>query len=212
MIDLAHLGLGPLFLVHGALEDQSADAIVTEANSHLQMTGGIAGFIRKKGGMVIHQEAIAQGPLPVGRLVRTGAGELEAERVYHAILIDYFVGKGMSSKVIVTLMGDILTFAVEDVVRSIALPLFGSDGGLGLKVALEAIIEGLEAAGREGDDEGIELRFVVRDPEAYEQACAIAQELKAGDDRRDEESTLASNYLDELMAEMGGDFDLTDLS
>lgn len=212
MIDLTHLGLGPLFLVHGNLEEQTADVLVTEANSHLQMTGGIAGFLRKRGGIEVHMEAVALGPMPVGRLARTGAGGLDAQHLYHAILTDYFVGKGMSDKVIVSLLPEILGAAAADGARSIALPLFGSDGGLGLKVALEATIEGLESAGREDDHEGCEVRLVVRDAETFAEASTLVGELKAGADRREEESTLASNYLDELMADLGGDFDLTDLS
>jgi len=210
MIDLSHLGLGPVFLVHGDLAEQAADVIVNEANSHLQMTGGVAGQLRAKGGMEIHKEAIRLGPLPVGRIAVTGPGQLQAERIYHAILTDFFVGRGMSAKVITSILGGLLELAADDGVRSMALPLFGAGGGLAIKTSLEAIVEGLELAGREGaDEDACELRFVVRDDEEYAEATAVVGELKAGSARRDEESDLASSYLEELMADLGGDFDLS---
>ena len=207
-VDLSHLGLGPVFLVHGDLETCAADVIVTEANTHLQMTGGIAGFLRAAGGLDIHREAITHAPLAVGRVARTSAGSLAARAMYHAVLIDFFVGKGMSSKVVVTSLGERLERAAADGAETIAMPLFGGGGGLKTSVALEALLQGLEAAGREGGG-GPEITFVVRDADEFAEACALAQDLKAGDARREEENDVASDYLAELMAEMGdlGDLD-----
>ena len=106
-IDLSHLGLGPLVLVHGALEARADDVLVTEANTALQMTIGIAGFLRKAGGIGIHKEAITHGPLPVGHIARTGPGQLKCKALYHAVLTDFF-GRGMSAKVIATILGELL--------------------------------------------------------------------------------------------------------
>jgi O-acetyl-ADP-ribose deacetylase (regulator of RNase III) len=209
MIDLGHLGLGPIYLVHGDLPEQSADVIVNEANTHLQMTGGVAGRLRARGGLGIHKEAIRLGPLSLGHVARTGAGTLDAETMYHAILVDFFLGKGMSAKVVTAVMPNILQLAAEDGARSIALPLFGAGGGLGLQTSLEAIIAGLEDAGREGaEDEACELRFLVRDDDEFAAAAEIVRDLKGGAARRDDESAIASTYLEQLMAELGGDFDL----
>ena len=120
----------------------------------------------------------------------------------------FFVGKGMSSKVVVTILGELLELAAADGAETIAMPLFGGGGGLKTSVALEAIVQGLEAAGREGGG-GPEITFVVRDADEFAEACALAQDLKAGDARREEENDVASDYLAELMAEMGdlGDLD-----
>lgn len=209
-VDLAHLGLGPLFLVHGELERETPDVLVTEANSHLQMTSGIAGFLRAAGGIEIHMEAIALGPLGVGRVGRTSAGALDSRAMYHAVLTDFFVGKGMSSKVIVTIMGELLAMAETDGAATIAMPLFGGGGGLKVSVALEAVVQGLEAAGREGGG-GPEITLVVRDADEFAEACVVARDLKAGEARREEENDLAADFLAGLMADMGDLGDLGDL-
>ena len=75
---------------------------------------------------------------------------------------------------------------------------------LGLETPLTAMVEGLEAAGRESG-EGPEIRIVVRDPDEFALACEIFRSLKAGTARRDEESQLAEDYLAQLMAELEGD-------
>ncbi|PVX27262.1 MAG: macrodomain protein, partial [Candidatus Bathyarchaeum sp.] len=43
-----------LKLVQGDITEQTTDAIVNAANAALQMGGGVAGAIRKKGGPTIH--------------------------------------------------------------------------------------------------------------------------------------------------------------
>lgn len=206
-IDLSHLGLGPVFVVHGELESRADDVLVTEANTHLQMTSGIAGSLRKAGGIEIHKEAIALGPLPIGQVGRTSAGRLQAKALYHAVLIDFFIGHGMSSKVIVTILAELLGLAEEDGATSIAMPLFGGGGGLKASVALEAIVEGLEGAERGPDDELV-ITLVVRDADEFAEARELVKDLKAGDARRDEENDVAADYLESLMADMG---DLDDL-
>jgi O-acetyl-ADP-ribose deacetylase len=208
-IDLGHLGLGPLLLVHGELEARSDDVLVTEANTALQMTSGIAGFLRKAGGIEIHKEAITQGPLPVGRVARTSPGQLRCKALYHAVLTDFF-GRGMSAKVIVTILGELLGLAEEDGAATIAMPLFGGGGGLKASVALEAIVEGLEAADRTPQD-ALAITLVVRDTAEFVDAAELCKGLKAGDARRDEENDVAADYLAELMAEMGDLGDVGDI-
>ncbi len=200
-IDLGHLGLGPLVLVHGDLETRSDDVLVTEANTALQMTSGIAGFLRKAGGIEIHKEAITHGPLPVGHVARTSPGRLRCSALYHAVLTDFF-GRGMSAKVIVTILGELLGLAEEDGASTIAMPLFGGGGGLKASVVLEAIVEGLEAADR-GPEDTLAITLVVRDAAEFAAAAELVKDLKAGDARRDEENDVAADYLAELMADMG---------
>lgn len=60
------------------------DAIVNAANNKLVMGGGVAGAIKKKGGKIIEDEAVAKGPIKVGEAVATSAGSLTAKYVIHA--------------------------------------------------------------------------------------------------------------------------------
>jgi hypothetical protein len=210
--ELDHLGLGRVSLICGDLSAETADVLVNEANNHLQMTGGVAGALRARGGFEIHQEARASAPMPLGRVVRTGAGTLQARLVYHAVTKDYDLDRGLSGKVVATVTAECLSMAAEDGAESICLPLFGAGGGsalFGMEMPLTAMIEGLEAAGLEGGD-GPEIRILVRDPDDFAEARTILEGLNAGEARRHEESKLAEDYLAQLMAHMGdmGDIEL----
>lgn len=128
--ELDHLGLGRVTLICGDLAAETADVLVNEANDHLQMTGGVAGALRKRGGVAIHQEAIAMGPLPLGRVVRTSPGHLDARVLYHAITQDYELDRGISGKVVTTVVAESMRMAAEDEAESVCFPLFGAGGGL----------------------------------------------------------------------------------
>lgn len=207
-LSLDHLALGSITLVHGALAEQPVDVLVNEANTYLQMSSGVSGALRAAGGIDIHKEAVTHAPQPTGRIVRTGAGTLAAGAIYHAVLVDFTNGKGMSAKVVTQVVEEVLGLAEEDGFATLAMPLFGSGGtGLSLQNGLEAIVQGLEAAGRE-QEAGIPVSIVVRDADEYAEACTIARELKAGAGRRQEEASIAEDYLAQLMGELGGDLDL----
>jgi len=68
----------------GDITDSCADAIVNAANNHLWMGSGVAGAIKRKGGVSIESEAVSKGPIPVGEAVATKAGSLASKYVIHA--------------------------------------------------------------------------------------------------------------------------------
>jgi O-acetyl-ADP-ribose deacetylase (regulator of RNase III) len=68
----------------GDITEQQVDAIVNPANSHGWMGGGVAGAIKRKGGVEIEKEAVAKAPIPVGKAAITTAGKLKAKYVIHA--------------------------------------------------------------------------------------------------------------------------------
>lgn len=72
-------------LVEGDITDLEVDAIVNAANSQLVLGSGVAGAIREKGGAVIQEECDRLGGTYVGGAVMTGAGELKAKNVIHAV-------------------------------------------------------------------------------------------------------------------------------
>ena len=73
-----------LRLVEGDLTELPVDAIVNPANSYGVMGGGVAGAIRKKGGVEIEKEAVKRAPIPIGKAVATRAGTLPCRFVIHA--------------------------------------------------------------------------------------------------------------------------------
>lgn len=68
----------------GDITDSRAEAIVNAANNNLWMGSGVAGAIKRKGGIEIEREAIAKGPIAIGEAVATGAGQLRQKYVIHA--------------------------------------------------------------------------------------------------------------------------------
>jgi len=74
-----------LRVVRGDLTECRVDAIVNAANSRLQHGGGVAGAIVRKGGKVIQEESNKVGFVPVGKAAITGAGNLKARFVIHAV-------------------------------------------------------------------------------------------------------------------------------
>jgi O-acetyl-ADP-ribose deacetylase (regulator of RNase III) len=74
-----------LELTQGDITDQTTDAIVNAANVALQMGGGVAGAIRRRGGPKIQEECNRIGGTYVGGAVITTGGKLAAKYVIHAV-------------------------------------------------------------------------------------------------------------------------------
>lgn len=74
------LGLRPCDIT-----EMDTDAIVNAANTSLQLGGGVAGAIRRKGGPRIQEECDRIGGTFVGGAVITTGGNLRAKYVIHAV-------------------------------------------------------------------------------------------------------------------------------
>ena len=73
-----------IILMQGDLTEMDVDAIVNAANNDLQLGGGVAGAIRRKGGEAIQRECDAIGSIPIGGAAITTGGNLRARFVIHA--------------------------------------------------------------------------------------------------------------------------------
>ena len=74
-----------LELIQGDITEQTTDAIVNAANAALQMGGGVAGAIRRRGGSKIQEECNRIGGTHVGGAEITTGGNLAAKYVIHAV-------------------------------------------------------------------------------------------------------------------------------
>ena len=74
-----------LELIQGDLTKQTTDGIVNAANAALQMGGGVAGAIRRRGGSKIQEECNRIVGTHVGGAVITTGGNLAAKYVIHAV-------------------------------------------------------------------------------------------------------------------------------
>jgi len=72
-------------LVKGDITEMNTAAIVNPANKYLKLGGGVAGAIRKKGGVIIQKECDKIGGIDVGKAVISSGGALKAGYVIHAV-------------------------------------------------------------------------------------------------------------------------------
>ena len=75
-------------LSEGSIVDQEVDAIVNAANTSLVLGTGVAGAIRERGGPSIQECCNELGPIKVGSAAITGAGELCAQWILHAAVME----------------------------------------------------------------------------------------------------------------------------
>ena len=71
-----------LEVVEGDITELAVDALANAANNELWMGAGVAGAIKRAGGVEIEQEAVAQAPIAVGEAI--AGGECTARAVGRA--------------------------------------------------------------------------------------------------------------------------------
>jgi len=150
---------GRIVLAEGDITEQDVDAIVNAANSRLVLGAGVAGAIREKGGPRIQAECEEIGPIEVGDAAVTGAGNLRARWVIHAVGIP-LAGSATESSVHSSMRRS-LELAHEKGCRTIAIPAIGAGiGGFPAQRCAEILIG--EARGHlAGATSLTEIRFVL---------------------------------------------------
>jgi O-acetyl-ADP-ribose deacetylase (regulator of RNase III) len=68
----------------GDITKIACQALVNPANSYGLMGGGVAGALKKAGGVDIEVEAMRKAPIPLGGAIATTAGILQAQYIIHA--------------------------------------------------------------------------------------------------------------------------------
>ena len=113
-----------IVIQQGDLTDMDTDAIVNAANNDLQLGGGVAGAIRRKGGDEIQRECDAIGSIPVGYAAITGGGKLAARHVIHAASMQ--LGGRTTAAKLSTSVAHALRIAAERGLKTIAFPAVGT--------------------------------------------------------------------------------------
>src|SRR6202451_3963780 len=111
-------------LSQGDLTETDADAIVNAANNDLQLGGGVAGAIRRKGGGSIQRECDAIGSVPIGGAAITSGGNLRARHVIHAASMQ--LGGQTTAGALRSATAHSLRIAAEKGLRTIAFPAVGT--------------------------------------------------------------------------------------
>jgi len=109
-----------LRLVEGNIVQLDVDALVNAANKSLILGGGVAGAIRNFGGPSIQEECNEIGPVESGEAVVTGAGNLKASYVIHAVGPVY--GEGDEDEKLANATLNSLKIASKNKLKSIAFP------------------------------------------------------------------------------------------
>ena len=126
-------------ILQGDLTEMSVDAIVNAANNDLQLGGGVAGAIRRKGGPVIQQECNDIGSIPVGGAAITSGGGLKAKFVIHAASMQ--LGGDTSANALRSATAHSLRIAAEKGLRTIAFPAVGTGiAGFPMKECAEIML------------------------------------------------------------------------
>ena len=113
-----------LEFVLGDITQQDVDAIVNAANSRLAGGGGVDGAIHRAGGPAIMEETRRRYPdgCPTGSAVITGAGNLHAKYVIHAVGPVWGGGNRGEEALLASAYRTSLDLAAAHDCRSIALP------------------------------------------------------------------------------------------
>jgi O-acetyl-ADP-ribose deacetylase (regulator of RNase III) len=148
----------------GDLTEMDVDAIVNAANNDLQLGGGVAGAIRRKGGAEIQRECDAIGTIPVGGAAITSGGALKARHVIHAASMQ--LGGQTTAHALRSSTAHALRIAAQNNLKTIAFPAVGTGiAGFPLKECAEIMLR--EAARHlEGPTSLDKIYFVLFDEQA----------------------------------------------
>lgn len=173
MISEKRINVTLIKLIDGDITKCQVEAIVNAANNRLWMGGGVAGAIKRAGGRVIEEEAMRQGPIPIGSAVVTGAGSLPAKYVIHAAVM----GQDLitNANFIRQATRASLEFCRERKIKSVAFPALGTGvGGFPFEEAAKIMLKEVSEFARVYT--GLEMViFALFGKEAFQAFC---QELE----------------------------------
>jgi len=161
-------------LLRGDITRENADAIVNAANSSLMGGGGVDGAIHRGGGPQILEECkqirAMEGPLPAGKAVITGGGNLKARHVIHTVGPVWYGGSSNEEETLASAYRESLTLADQYELKTIAFPSV-STGAYGFpleKAAPIAICTAILFLEQHTQTSIEEVRFVLFDAFAFE--------------------------------------------
>ena len=138
------VGPADIYLERGDITEYEVDAIVNAANSELSMSTGVASTIKRKGGVIVEEDAVRQGPVEGGEAVVTTAGNLPANYVIHAAVMGPDLRSSADLVRRATLSS--LRRAEELRLHTIAFPPFGTGiGRVEPKDSAEAMVGALRS-------------------------------------------------------------------
>ena len=111
-------------IILGDITETDVEAIVNAASTNLQLGGGVAGAIRRKGGPWIQEQCNWIGRIPLGEAATTEGGNLKAKWVIHAASME--LGGQTTADNLEAATRNSLLRAEQKKIRSIAFPAIGT--------------------------------------------------------------------------------------
>ena len=162
--------------MQGDIAAQSADALVNAAGTSLEMGSGVAGALRRAGGAVIDEEARSKGPVDLGDVAVTDAGDLDADVVIHAAAMPHYGDGRATERSIRDATRNALAAAEDRGCTSLVIP------ALGCGVAGFALAEGARLIAEELRDHDAahleDVRFVAYADDEYATIRRVADEVR----------------------------------
>lgn len=155
-----------IFLIKGDITQSEVEAIVNAANTELWLGSGVAGAIAKAGGPEIQKACDKNGPVSLGEVAVTPAGNLKAKYIFHAASMD-LDGPTTEESLYDAVKNSLLT-AEELGIKSLAIPAIGTGvGGLDEESCAEITL--LELTSRAPQISSLEkVEVYLFDSETYE--------------------------------------------
>ena len=174
----AKIGRTTVIVERGDITDAEVDAVINAANSELWMGTGVAGAMKRKGGVVIEEEAVRQAPIEIGEAVLTVAGNLPATHVIHAATM----GRDLKTdpQKIAAATRSTLALAEKHKLESIAFPALGSGvGGVAPEQSAEAMLSTVAQHLARGNSSLQKVLFILYQDEAFKAFTAALTRLSA---------------------------------
>ncbi len=164
----------------GDVADAACDAIVSSANHQMHMRAGASDALRRKGGDIIEEEAMAAGEQPLGSCVATTAGTLAARHILHAVSAwneASCVGRATQRA---------LLLADELGHRTLAIPALGTGAArVTLETCASAMLTALRLHVTLGGTRLRQVEVILWDPDSLETFREVADESLHSDTEAD---------------------------
>jgi len=127
-------------LVKGDITDLEIESFVYYARHDLQLGSGFGTAITQRGGSAIQEELAGHGELPTTQVVISGAGNLKARSIIHAVG-PRFQEEDLTAKLRATVL-NCLTAAEQKGLKQIAFPAMGAGFyGVSLETSAEVTLQ-----------------------------------------------------------------------
>jgi len=116
-----------IVVIKGDITEFPCEAVVCEANTHLNMEEGAAANLKRKGGAFVQEALSKLGPAKVGDALLAPAGQLPAQFIIHAVTVG--LSPRIDEAIIRKATYQSLLCAQKNTISAVAFPVLGHDSG-----------------------------------------------------------------------------------